>query len=157
MQSNVQILPFGEEQLEEVYAVFREAIPECWSIEAFREELHLPTARILVAVQDEMVLGFVQVRHVAGEGDLLNIAVSASARRQGIGRILIQALCELAQKEEIAHYILEVREQNASAIAFYESLGMIRVGCRRDFYRAPADNALLYQLNVAPETELGAT
>lgn len=157
MQSNVQILPFGEAQLEEVYAVFRDAIPECWSVEALREELHHPMARILVAIQNRVVLGFVQARHIAGEGDLLNIAVSAAARRQGIGRILIQALLELAQKEKIAHYILEVREQNTPAIAFYESLGMIRVGRRRDFYRAPTDHALLYQLDVAPETEFGAT
>lgn len=46
---------------------------------------------------------------------------------------------------------LEVREHNPSARALYEKLGFVEVGKRKDYYKYPADDAVLYTLSVGEE------
>ena len=92
----------------------------------------------IVAETEGRILGFAMYRVVAGEGELLNLAVDPSARRTGVGRALLQAMM---QQAEIWH--LEVRESNVAAIALYDSLGYQKVG-RRNAYYSDGEAALLF-------------
>ncbi|MEO8505689.1 MAG: ribosomal protein S18-alanine N-acetyltransferase [Acidobacteriota bacterium] len=71
---------------------------------------------------------------VAGEAELLRIAVRPSARQRGLAkRLLRAALSRLAGDQiEICH--LEVREDNGPALALYRSLGFEEVGRRKAYY-----------------------
>lgn len=140
------VLPMTVDTLPQAYRIFQAQITECWSVAEFEKELQNPLARVLVCVEDQTVLGFVQLRHIAGEGQLLNIAVAEQAKHQGVGRCLITGMQTLAKQEQIEQVVLEVRSQNSSALAFYEALGFERIGKRRGFYQHPVDDALLYRL-----------
>ena len=39
--------------------------------------------------------------------------------------------------------LLEVRASNAPAIALYEKLGFLQVGCRKNYYHNPREDALI--------------
>ncbi len=53
--------------------------------------------------------------------------------------------------EGLSVVYLEVRSQNAPAIALYEKLGFERVGIRKDYYDRPRDHALIMKLDHVTE------
>ena len=74
---------------------------------------------------------------------MMNVAVAPEARRRGIAEALVLDLVQ-ALKEKGNHCLtLEVRASNAPAIALYEKLGFSQVGCRRNYYRNPREDALI--------------
>jgi ribosomal-protein-alanine N-acetyltransferase len=100
-----------------------------------REELHRSWARLRV-VRDASgaVRGYVLFWHVTDEIHLLNVAVEPAARRQGIGRALVDAVTNYARAAHAAKILLEVRASNRPAIALYERLGFIRFNVRARYY-----------------------
>jgi ribosomal-protein-alanine acetyltransferase len=88
--------------------------------------------------------GFIVGRSAADEGEILNLAVSASSRRQGQGHALISQLFQCFRDHSVVRVFLEVRESNSAAIAFYERLGFRLSGRRPSYYRDPVETALLY-------------
>ena len=94
-----------------------------------------PEAAILA---DEAVeRGFLLLRFAADEGEVLNLAVIAEARRQGLARALIDGGIALARGLSIERLFLEVAVDNAPALALYRSLGFENAGSRRGYYRRP--------------------
>ena len=92
---------------------------------------------VVAEIENELA-GFALYRVVAGEGELLNLAVHPKFRRSGVGRALLQEMMQLA-----ALWHLEVRESNLAAICLYQSLGFVQVG-RRAAYYADGEAALLF-------------
>jgi ribosomal-protein-alanine N-acetyltransferase len=99
--------------------------------------------------------GFILCRAIAGDAEVLTLAVAPSHRRRGLGLVLIEAAAGLALGLGAEALFLEVADDNAPAIALYESAGFERVGRRRGYYakgrRTPAD-AFVYRraLNSGP-------
>lgn len=116
-----------------------------WSEQALRDELDNPTAVFFVAVgEDGAVRGYVGMHHILDEADITNVAVFPAARRQGVGRALIQAVADYAAEQALVRVTLEVRASNAAAIALYEGFGFVQDGRRPRFYSDPTEDALLY-------------
>ena len=84
-----------------------------------------------------------------------SIAVDARFARRGVGRALLQACERYASRHGRAALSLEVRYDNAPAIALYESLGFRLFGEHVRYY-ADGATALRYQksliANLGPET-----
>lgn len=88
--------------------------------------------------------GYLICSMVAGESELLRIAVSPSNQGEGYGYELLRFyLQETAGGCE--RYLLEVRESNTAARHLYEKAGYRQMGNRRDYYSAPAEDAVLYE------------
>ena len=124
-----------------------------WSEQHYDELASTESARVaLVAEDGGEVLGFLVARDVAGELELENIAVAANARRRGIGRKLVEELVKVAVQRGIRTVHLEVRSQNRAARALYERMGFVQSGLRRGYYDCPADDAILYTLEISPSS-----
>ena len=78
--------------------------------------------------------GFVVARAVAGEGEILTLAVRPKARRRGTALALVQAAAEVAQAMGADGLWLEVAEDNAAALALYAAAGFAQVGRRKGYY-----------------------
>lgn len=99
----------------------------------------------------ETVLGFYLASHVAGEGELLNIAVSPQCQGQGYGRQLLEHLLAQAAGLELEQLWLEVRRSNQPAIGLYQQLGFHEAGVRKGYYPAVQgrEDALIMGLTLA--------
>jgi ribosomal-protein-alanine acetyltransferase len=98
----------------------------------------------LVAENNGNVLGFLATRQTApDEREVLNLAVEASARRQGIAR----ALLETAIKQGIGAVFLEVRASNSAALALYRAAGFRVVGERKRYYHDPQENGIVMKFD----------
>ena len=70
-------------------------------------------------------------------GEIVTLGVAPGARRRGAARALISDLFARARGLGVATLTLEVADDNAEALALYESLGFERLGIRRAYYRRP--------------------
>jgi ribosomal-protein-alanine N-acetyltransferase len=81
--------------------------------------------------------GFLLGQAVAGEAELLTIAVDPNQRRQGIGRALLAQFCDMARQKGAQTAFLEVAATNFPAIALYKAAGFSQSGLRRAYYLGP--------------------
>lgn len=81
--------------------------------------------------------GFALYRAVAGEAELLTVAVAPVARREGLGAGLLAACEDGARKAGAQRMFLEVAAGNAAARTLYDRTGYRECGRRRDYYRRP--------------------
>lgn len=65
---------------------------------------------------------------------LARIGVDPALRKQGLGKMLLEKLCQRASEAECEFMSLEVRESNKAARALYESLGFIQVNVSKGYY-----------------------
>ena len=121
-----------------------------WSERSIAYELTNPLSYWLVALDGDTVAGYIGSQSVMGESDMMNVAVSPDYRRQGIGEGLVNALSAALVEQGNTRLTLEVRLTNAPAIALYEKLGFVQVGCRPNYYHNPKEDALIMR------KELGA-
>ena len=131
-----------------------------WTVDSLATALSLDRMRVLVAESagrgreggdaPPEVLGYVVALAVGPEAEIADLAVAPGARRQGIGRALLEgSLAELRAKDVRTVY-LEVRESNWAARTLYEAHGFESVGRRRRYYRSPVEDALVLKREFGP-------
>ena len=127
--------------------------PRPWSEVEFASLLS-GTGSFLVAEPQGFALG----RAIAGEAELLTIAVADQARRGGIGRRLLTAFLKEAAERGSATVFLEVAADNAPAIALYRAAGFAQTGRRRGYYAGPGghriDALVLSRAMTGPAPEI---
>lgn len=116
--------------------------PLPWTEMQHAEELGRDDAFVLVSATDA-VNGFVTVRVVADESELLLIAVDPAHQGRGEGGRLLDAALAAASARGASVMQLEVRAGNLAALALYASRGFRRVGLRRRYYRDNGEDAVL--------------
>ena len=105
------------------------------------------TKALLVALADGELAGYIGAYTVCRESDVMTVAVAPSFRKEGIGKMLVTALFEHLCGESDAVF-LEVRQSNSAAIKLYTSLGFENVGVRKNYYKLPTEDALLYKKDL---------
>jgi [ribosomal protein S18]-alanine N-acetyltransferase len=110
---------------------------DAWSRALVEEGVagELPTVRYLVAEGGEDVVGHAVVSVVADISELQRIAVDPLHRRDGLATQLLDEVIVLARDEGADRLLLEVREDNSGAIAFYAARGFAEIDRRRRYYR----------------------
>ena len=138
--------------LRAIIALEREAVSAAhWNETAYRDIFKQDApARIALVSNDQngATQGFVIARINRQDCELENIVVADSARRQGMGSTLLQALIAGARRRSAARIFLEVRQSNAGARAFYEKFGFALDGRRKSYYSNPVEDALSYTLTL---------
>ncbi len=81
--------------------------------------------------------GFALGRAIAGEAELLTIAVAPCARRQGLGRRLLDRFVAEARQLGCSTVFLEVATDNAVALTLYRAAGFAECGRRAGYYTGP--------------------
>lgn len=114
-------------------AAFADAAPPPWSADEIAGAL-LTTGAFAVTRPGA---GFAIWRAVAGEGELLTLAVAPAHRRLGYGAGLLAEGEGRLRAARAGRAVLEVAEGNAPARALYDAAGWRPAGRRPGYYRAP--------------------
>ena len=130
------------EHLAEVAALERLCFSEPWS-ETALELLLTETAVGFVCLDGTRVLAYGGMLWAPDEGQITNVVVHPDARRRGCAKAILAAFDTLAREHHAEQIALEVRASNQAAIALYEGDGYKTVGKRKNFYRAPREDALI--------------
>jgi ribosomal-protein-alanine N-acetyltransferase len=87
------------------------------------------------------IAGFILCRAIAGEAEILTLAVVPAHRRRGIAAALVETAAAMAAANAEAMF-LEVAEDNSGALALYQRLGFAVAGRRAGYYGRVAGGAV---------------
>lgn len=121
------------EAANELAATHGACFPRPWSKADF---INLMAAgAVALASHDEAGLsGLILIRSVVDEAEILTVAVHPRARRDGLGRQLIEAAATAAAAMGAGTLWLEVGAGNAAALALYAATGFEAAGRRKAYY-----------------------
>lgn len=102
-----------------------------------------PATCVWIAEQSSQTVGFIVLRHVLDEVEILNIAVHHHSRRQGVAAELLRVALQWAAERGAKTAYLEVRPSNTAAIRFYERHSFRASGRRTRYYSSPAEDAVI--------------
>lgn len=114
---------------------------------SLEKELTNKISWYMVALIDSNPVGFVGIWNIAGEGEIIDIAVSRNFRRRGIAKELLCKAVSFCKLNGIFTLHLEVRESNIPAISLYKSCGFEKVGLRKKYYEN-TENAILMNKDI---------
>jgi len=110
-------------------ALHAQAFAAPWSARELAELLSQPGV-VAIAESD----GFILIRIVLDEAEILTLAVLPAARRQGLGHRLVGEAAVAATQAGAARLFLEVAEDNAPARTLYDRAGFRQIGRRKAYY-----------------------
>ncbi|RRF93929.1 MAG: ribosomal-protein-alanine N-acetyltransferase [Eubacteriaceae bacterium] len=128
-----------------------------WPEHSFLEELENILAEYLVLVQNDSenhetaVVGFAGQWFVAGEAQLMKIAIDPDFQGNGLGRRLLKEIIARARLHDCQSMTLEVRTDNEPALKLYHSFGFEILG-KRDHYYPNGSDAYVMDL-VFPDDQ----
>jgi ribosomal-protein-alanine N-acetyltransferase len=140
----------GADKADNLAAIHAETFDRPWGQAALANLLDAPG---VFALTDPKSHGFILIRLVADEGEILTLAVIPPARRQGLARRLLEQAVVTAVSRGAASLFLEVSADNAAAIGLYRAAGFGVVGRRADYYArsaGPPVDALVLKKPLRP-------
>ena len=140
-----------ETDLSAVLAIERGANAFPWSGGVFADCLragHACTVLERAGVVDGF--GILEIR--GAESRVLNLCVRRPVQGQGLGRLLLESMLDLARRRGADTLTLEVRTTNRTARRLYESMGFHEVGTRPGYYPAARgrEDALILARSLDP-------
>ena len=116
-----------------------------WTKSQWKKELTDPKRICLgiIELETKKLLGLCSAWIVIDELHITSIAVHPIYRRKGIGKFLLSNLIKRSKSLQTNQIILEVKDNNETAKAFYKSMGFKTVGHRSNFYEDGSDALVL--------------
>jgi ribosomal-protein-alanine N-acetyltransferase len=135
-------------------ALHRASFELPWSAEEFAKLLEQPGVAGLMWTGAEPQ-GFILIRAVADEAEILTLAVAPEFRRRGVAESLLDEAARMLRAGGTHRLFLEVADDNTPARALYEKHGFVATGRRAKYYeRASAArvDAVIMTLALQPPT-----
>lgn len=145
----VQLRKMTAADVEALTAIEQTCFSDAWSERMVRDLADSIWDEVWV-LEAEDILGYINYRFIAGEGELMRIAVLPEYRGRGYSKVLMDAMMEAAAKNQITDLTLEVRAGNESAIGLYKAYGFAEEAVRKKYYHNPTEDALIMWLRGLP-------
>ncbi|WP_424936269.1 MULTISPECIES: ribosomal protein S18-alanine N-acetyltransferase [Bacteria] len=139
--------------LEGIMALEHAAFPgDAWSPQSMAAELAGTHGHYVVDDEDGVLVGYAGLRAVRGsrDADIQTIAIEEAHRGEGRGRRMLRALLAVAVERGAREVFLDVRADNAPAIALYASEGFEEIGRRPRYYRPDGMDAIVMKVALDP-------
>jgi ribosomal-protein-alanine N-acetyltransferase len=102
------------------------------------------------------IVGFMIIRQVLDEAEILSIAVAPEVRQSGIGKTMCEFILTELARAEVGKLFLEVDESNLAARLFYKKNAFTEVGVRRGYYPGNGSGRedAIVMMKCVPQTRL---
>lgn len=131
LSDDIAILEMSYIDLEKIKLNY-DKFPNIWKYEVLEEDY--TNSRYYIIKQNEDILGFVGIRIVFEEMEIMNIVTRIDKRNEGFASKLFSHIIRYAHKNDIERINLEVNANNKSAIKLYKNFGFEEVGKRAKYY-----------------------
>ncbi len=153
----MEFLQLSKEHLTTVMDLEQKLFPEdAWSSISMASELAANHTYYLGIFAPELI-GYAGLSTAAGSfsSDIQTIGIASEQRGKGLGRELMQRLIAKARELGSEQIMLEVRADNAVAIALYADLGFEQIDVRKRYYQPAGVDALIMRLPIRQPIVLG--
>ncbi len=135
----MSLRPAAPDEAAVLAALHAQAFDHPWPEREIAELMASPGVFALM-VEDQ---GFILCRSIAGEAEILTLAVSPARRRAGVGRALVETAAGVAVETGAETLFLEVADDNLAALALYAAAGFEPVGRRKAYYANGSDAVVM--------------
>lgn len=132
-----------EEDAQAVSEIEEVCFSDPWSLDTIKEGRNNRFDTWLVLLEGDVVIGFLILRIIAFEGELLRIALRPEYRGRGLAKKLMDQLVEYSIHNSVRSLYLEVRNSNETARNLYRCYGFQETGIRKNYYRNPQEDAVV--------------
>lgn len=139
----IEIVRMNKNHIDMVMEVENSSFTMPWSKQSFLDELLNPLSYYVVAIENDLVLGYGGLWAILDEGHITNIAVHKNFRKNGIASTILLKIIEFAVENGLSFLTLEVRKSNAPAISLYKKYGFFDVAIRKGYYQDNNEDALI--------------
>lgn len=147
MMQKKKIRALVRNDLDAVMAIEQRSYQIPWKREHFLSEFENIAAEVVGCFVDDQLAGYICFWLIAGEMQVINIAVDPDYRRLGVGHDLLGHAFKQCRKMGMVSAWLDVRAGNEAAIALYQRYGFVVSGSRSGYYR-DGEDALLMVYNT---------
>ena len=105
-----------------------------WNYDIFKTELESKNSKYIIAKMGNEIVGFAGVKVVLEQADIMNIVTKKNCRNKGIGSWLLKSLIDICKDFNVSSIMLEVDENNLSAIHLYKNFGFEILNTRKNYY-----------------------
>lgn len=119
-----------------------------WSEASLTMALENSNYLLFVYKEQREILGYCGLLCMGVEAELVFVCVREDARRKGIAGQMLGACMEAGKQRGVEDVFLEVRVRNHPARCLYKKLGFEEVGCRKDYYEKPKEDAVLMRIHL---------
>lgn len=135
---NRRIAPIPQGAVEALALLHRACFPDDpWEAGALARIMALAGGFGWLAWEDEEPAGFILVRDLGSECEILSLGVAPRWRRRGIAQALLATAIAEAARRGLPSVVLEVAVDNTPASELYTAAGFVAVGRRARYYRRP--------------------
>jgi len=149
----MQVRSASPQDFEAIMAIEQSAHFHPWPESVLRRYLEKPDCTFVIE-DSRRILGYAVITLIAGEAELLMVAVDPACQGKGAGRTLMDYLHFFLTQKGAEQWFLDVRESNHKAISLYESMGFCQAGVRSGYYPTAngKEDALLYCLDLSDDS-----
>lgn len=131
LSDDIAILEMGYTDLEKIKLNYKD-YPNLWNYKILEEDYK--NSKYFIIKQNEEILGFIGVRIVFEEMEIINIVTRIDKREQGVASQLLSYIVKYANQNNLEKINLEANNNNIKAINLYKNFGFVEVGKRERYY-----------------------
>ena len=106
-----------------------------WSKEQWANEFKKDGTKIFGLLIKNLVIGICVFQIVLDEAQINYFAVNQKFRRRGFGSYLLRHLIKKCEELSLKKLLLEVSQNNVTAVRFYDQFDFFTVGIRKNYYK----------------------
>lgn len=138
----ISLQPSAKEIMEMDFLCF--TLP--WNEQDYREMQKQPSFNNwLLEIPDVCAVGMLAFQSVPPELEILRLGVHPDWRKRGLAEFMLEQLEILAKLDRIESLWLQVHAANKSAVSLYSKLAYKETGGRKNYFRNPSGDALLFK------------
>ena len=142
----ISIKQINEKDIDLCYELDSNTI-SIWSKNQWADEFKKKGIKVFGSLFSNFVIGICVLHVVLDEAQINFFVVKKKYRKKGFGSYLMSFLIKQCKELNINKLILEVSQNNITAVKFYSRFDFCTVGIRRNYYK-DGSNALLKEKNL---------
>jgi ribosomal-protein-alanine N-acetyltransferase len=148
LHSQIKIRKTDIKDIDEIYLIEQEQFLHPWKKDFFLREMSHDIAWFYTAenAKTKEIVGYILFWIIEETLELHDIAVKGTYKKKGIGGLMMDFMLETARGRKVEELFLEVRQSNSEAVGFYEKYGFKQIDVRKNYYRNPVEDALVFRL-----------
>ncbi len=146
--NEIKITPLDKNDAHCVAKIEKEAFSIPFKESDILEYLCSPIWHFFTVKKGQDILGYISLTIIIDECQIVNVAVTNSARGCGLGSMLVEHALNFAKQNGCNKAFLEVRASNEGAIRLYKKFGFAESGISKNHYSLPREDALLMNLEM---------
>ena len=144
---NIEICRMTVQDLDLIKDNLFSEFDDFWNYNMFKQELENPNSKYIIAKQNSEIVGFAGFWKAVDDVHITNIVTKKIYRNNGIAKLMLEYLINLAKQEEnITSITLEVNSKNIAAKKLYDSFNFNVVGYRKKYYNNTDDAIIMTKI-----------